>query len=53
LIAASTLLCESALIDSTLYLPATPPFSLTRSIAICAPCAQATEPAAANGPDRS
>src|ERR1700730_15736907 len=51
--AASALLCESALIGSTLYLPATPPRSLTRSMAIWAPTEQAIEPPAANGPDRS
>src|SRR5215467_3295870 len=43
LIAASALLCESALIGCTLYLPSTPPRSLTMSIAICAPIAQGTE----------
>jgi hypothetical protein len=53
LMAASALLCESALIGWILYLPATPPRSLTMSMAICAPIAQGTEPAAANGPERS
>ena len=53
LIAASALLCESALTGTTLYLPPTPPFSLTRSIAMSVPTEDATEPPAANGPDRS
>src|SRR5215475_8661881 len=51
--AASALLCESAVTGATLYLPPTPPFSLTRSIAICVPTEEATEPPAANGPVRS
>ncbi len=53
LMATSGLLWESALTGSTLYLPSTPPFSLVRSMAICAPIEEATEPAAANGPDKS
>src|SRR5260370_23913227 len=53
LIATSGLLWESAAIETILYLPPTPPFSLTRSIAICAPTEEATEPPAANGPVRS
>ena len=53
LIATSGLLWESALTGAILYLPAMPPFSLTRSIAICVPIEEATEPPAANGPVRS
>src|SRR5215475_7877246 len=51
--AASALLCESALIGCTLYLPPAPPRPLMRSMAIWAPIELATEPAAANGPDRA
>src|SRR5216684_110735 len=51
--ATSALLCESALIGWILFLPATPPRSLTRSIAIWAPIDDAIDPAAANGPERS
>jgi hypothetical protein len=43
---------QSALIGCTLY-AGDPPRSLTMSIAICAPIAQGTDPAAANGPERS
>ena len=53
LIATSGLLWESAATGTTLYLPPTPPFSLTRSIAICVPTEEATEPPAANGPVKS
>src|SRR5262249_39969909 len=53
LMATSGLLWESTLTGATLYLPATPPFSLTRSMAICAPTEEATDPPAANGPVRS
>src|SRR5215469_11823884 len=53
LMATSGLLWQSTLTGATLYLPATPPFSLTRSIAIWVPTEQATEPPAANGPVRS
>ncbi|MHC2245423.1 hypothetical protein ACVJH7_004730 [Bradyrhizobium elkanii] len=50
LIATSGLLWESTLTGAILYLPPTPPFSLTRSIAIWVPIEEATEPPAANGP---
>ena len=53
LIATSGLLWESAATAATLYLPPTPPFSLTRSMAICAPIEEATDPPAANGPVKS
>src|SRR6186713_3158897 len=53
LIATSGLLWESAAIGATLYLPPMPPFSLTRSMAICAPIEEATDPPAANGPVKS
>src|SRR6266516_1959156 len=45
LMATSALLCESAFTGSTLYLPSTPPCSLARSMAICAPIAQGSDPA--------
>ena len=50
LMATSALLWESAATGITLYLPPTPPFSLTRSIAIWVPTDEASEPPAANGP---
>ena len=43
----------SAATGTILVLPPMPPFSLTRSMAICAPTDEATEPPAANGPVRS
>src|SRR5258706_12361888 len=52
-IATLVLLWEAAATGTILYLPPTPPFSLTRWIAICAPTEEATEPPAANGPVRS
>ena len=47
MIATSGLLWELAATGATLYLPPMPPFSLTRSIAICAPIEEATDPPAA------
>ena len=52
LIATSGLLWESAVTGAILYLPPMPPFSLTRSIAICAPIAPYAE-ARATAPDPS